>query len=66
MFNVLLVEDDKGIVTNLTEFLTSEGFAVKSANGQTRALELAAEESFDIVLLDVSLADGNGFLSARR
>lgn len=61
MFNVLLVEDDKGIVTNLTEFLTSEGFAVKSANGQTRALELAAEESFDIVLLDVSLADGNGF-----
>ena len=61
MFNVLLVEDDRGLVANLTEFLTSEGFAVKSADGQTKALELAAEKTFDIVLLDVSLADGNGF-----
>lgn len=65
MINVLLVEDDKNIVSNLTEFLKSEGFNVKSAGGQKTALELAAEESFDIVLLDVSLADGNGFAVCR-
>ena len=65
MINVLLVEDDKSIVSNLTEFLKSEGFNVKSAGGQKTALELAAEESFDIVLLDVSLADGNGFAVCR-
>lgn len=65
MINVLLVEDDKSIVSNLTEFLNSEGFNVKSAGGQKTALELAAEETFDIVLLDVSLADGNGFAVCR-
>lgn len=65
MINVLLVEDDKSIVSNLTEFLNSEGFNVKSAGGQKTALELVAEEIFDIVLLDVSLADGNGFAVCR-
>lgn len=56
-----MVEDDNGIVQNLTEFLTKEGFRVKSANGQKSALELITQEQFDLVLLDISLADGNGF-----
>lgn len=33
MTEILLVEDDKGIVANLTEYLTSEGYSVKSASG---------------------------------
>lgn len=61
MTKLLLVEDDKSIVANLTEFLTTEGYRVQSAPGQTGALELLKKESFDLVLLDVSLADGNGF-----
>lgn len=61
MTSILLVEDDKGIVENLTAFLTNEGFFVKSANGQKAALELVEKERFDLVLLDISLADGNGF-----
>lgn len=61
MTKILLVEDDKGIVAYLTEFLTAEGYNVKSASGQTEALELLDNEQFDLVLLDVSLSDGNGF-----
>lgn len=61
MIHILLVEDDKGIIQNLTEFLTNEGFSIKSANGQKAALELVEKEFFDLVLLDISLADGNGF-----
>lgn len=61
MTKILLVEDDKGIVSNLTEFLSSEGFNVKSASGQTDALTFLRNESFDLVLLDISLSDGNGF-----
>lgn len=61
MTKLLLVEDDKSIVSNLTEFLTREGFAVKSASGQARAIKLLDSEKFDLVLLDISLADGNGF-----
>ena len=61
MTKILLVEDDSLIVSNLTEFLSSEGFFVKSASGQKGALEILEREKFDIVLLDISLSDGNGF-----
>lgn len=63
MTHILLVEDDKSIVTNLTEFLQKEGFAITSVDGQRKALVLLGESSseFDLILLDVSLADGNGF-----
>lgn len=61
MTKILLVEDDKGIVANLTEFLTGEGYEVKSASGQTEALALLEKETFHLVLLDISLSDGNGF-----
>ena len=61
MIHILLVEDDRSIVTNLTEFLTGEGFCITSASGQTAALEILSEKQIDLVLLDVSLAEGNGF-----
>lgn len=61
MNKILLVEDDKKIVVNLTEFLCSEGFAVTSVSGQNEAIEAAKKEKFDLVLLDVSLSDGNGY-----
>lgn len=61
MTRLLLVEDDGGIVAALSEFLTSEGFSVKSVPGQREALDIISREDFDLVLLDVSLSNGNGF-----
>lgn len=61
MTNILLVEDDREIASNLSEFLTNEGFTVKNVNGQTAAIDIVSKEHFDLVLLDVSLAEGNGF-----
>ena len=61
MYRLLLVEDDKTIVTNLTAFLRSEGFEVKSASGQSEALAALEQEHYDLILLDISLSDGNGF-----
>ena len=65
MTKILLVEDDKTIVANLTEFLNNEGYMVRSVSGQTVAMELLAQESADLVLMDVSLAEGNGFSACR-
>jgi len=65
MAKILLVEDDKNIVLNLTEFLNSEGYIVNNVSGQTAAMEFLAEESVDLVLLDVSLAEGNGFATCK-
>ena len=61
MQTILLVEDDQRIVENLTEYLEGEGFRVRSAEGQAKALECLEQERFDLVLLDISLSDGNGF-----
>ena len=61
MSNILLVEDDGAIVANLTAFLRGEGFGVDTANGQAAACEKLAQGAYDLVLLDVSLAEGNGF-----
>jgi DNA-binding response OmpR family regulator len=61
MTKILLVEDDPSIVAGLTEFLTKEGFAVVTADGQRKALAQTAAEQPDLILLDISLAEGNGF-----
>ncbi len=61
MTRILLVEDDKSIVSNLTAFLAGEGFHVENAPGQAAAFKLLEDMTFDLVLLDISLSDGNGF-----
>ncbi len=61
MNRILLVEDDLGITQSLTHFLRSEGFEVQSAPGQSEALALLSEQRFNLALLDLRLADGNGF-----
>ncbi len=61
MTKILLVEDDVSIVDNLTEFLKSEGFSVDSVNGQAAAIQKIENNSYDLLLVDISLADGNGF-----
>lgn len=61
MTKILLVEDDKNIVENLTEFLCGEGFSVDFADGQTTAISKIEENHYDLLLLDVALSEGNGF-----
>lgn len=63
MTHILLVDDDRSILQNLTEFLCQEGFRVTAAACRTEALKLLDDQAcaFDLVLLDVSLPDGNGF-----
>lgn len=58
---ILLVEDDPAIVAALSSLLRSEGYDVSACSGQDEALALFAEQHCDLALLDVSLAQGNGF-----
>ena len=61
MPKVLVIEDDEQLARNLSRFLSSEGWSVTWASGQTDGLERFSENTFDCVLLDLSLKDGNGF-----
>ena len=59
---ILLVEDDPLIVESLTELLVGEGYSVATASTQRDAIVRALGDSAcRLVLLDISLADGNGF-----
>lgn len=61
MEKILLVEDDSMITESLSAFLRQEGFAVECVPGQREAEALLDQGGFDLVLLDVSLQNGNGF-----
>ena len=65
MIKILLVEDDKTIVSNLTEYLNGAGYIVRSVCGQSAAIAVLAEQRADLMLLDVSFAEGNGFSACR-
>ena len=66
MNKILLVEDDADITANLQTFLAKEGFDADCADGQKKAFEMLDCKTYDLVLLDVSLADGNGFVVCHR
>lgn len=61
MDRLLLVEDDPTLIRMLTSFLTEEGFAVTAVSGQTDAGTVMEKRNTDLALVDISLAEGNGF-----
>lgn len=61
MQRILLVEDDAAIVRTLEQYLCSEGFSTLTVPGQRMAMEALDNEKLDLLLLDISLTDGNGF-----
>ncbi len=61
MEKLLIVEDDPTLIRTLSAFLMDEGFSVRSVTGQNEASNAMAQEPFDLALVDISLAQGNGF-----
>jgi len=64
--NILLVEDEESFVDALTIGLDREGFDVAVARDGQQAVALFAEESFDIVLLDLMLPKMSGLDVCRQ
>ena len=61
MDKLLLVEDDATLIRMVRDFLTSDGFQVCAVTGQTAAQAAMDREKPDLALVDISLAEGNGF-----
>ena len=61
MPRVLIVEDDADIVENLTILLQDEGYSVCHASSMEQAMKTLRTENIDLVLLDITLPDGNGY-----
>ena len=66
MSRLLIVEDDENIRLALTENLQSEGHDVLAVATAEQGRQAAAESSWDLVLLDIMLPDGDGYALCRH
>lgn len=64
--SILVVEDELLTRRTLQELLQREGFAVTTAGTMAEALGEVNRRSYDLVLLDILLPDGDGFTTCRR
>ncbi|HJU71968.1 MAG TPA: response regulator [Paucimonas sp.] len=60
MANILVVDDEMGIRELLSEILGDEGHVVVTAENAQQARELRADNSPDLVLLDIWMPDTDG------
>ena len=61
MPRILIVEDDADIVENLSILLQDEGYSVCDASTMEQTLNTLRTTNIDLVLLDITLPDGNGY-----
>lgn len=66
MKTLLLVEDDSRIALALHIRLKAAGYEVNKAPDAVHAMAEAVRQPPDIVVLDINLPGGNGFLVAER
>src|SRR5439155_12676365 len=63
---VLLVEDHEDTKQSLTKLLRLRGYHVESASNVQSALDLIAQDQFDVLISDLGLPDGSGIDLIRR
>ncbi len=61
MTEVLIVEDEPGLVLTMSDRLRSEGYSVSTAMDGESGLQAASTGSFDLIILDVMLPRKSGF-----
>ena len=61
MAHILLLEDDSSLLEGLVYALQKNGFTLTVARTVQKTRRLLKKQTFDLLLLDVTLPDGNGF-----
>ena len=61
MQKILYVEDDLSLIDGLQYTLEASGYMVDNAKTVKEALALFRKNTYDLLLLDVTLPDGTGF-----
>ena len=57
MIKILIVDDESGIRSLLSEILSEEGFLVYEAPDAAHARQMLAKETFNLILLDIWMPD---------
>ncbi len=59
--SLLVVDDDRQLLESIADWLRQQGFNVDTSEGYSDALEKLRQKSYEMLLVDVRLQDGNGF-----
>lgn len=60
MYNILVCDDEKDIVSALNIYLTADGYQVFEAYNGKEAVELLQKEDIHLVLMDIMMPEMNG------
>jgi DNA-binding response OmpR family regulator len=63
---VLIIDDDQDLLVGLTTRLKANGFSVVCATDGISAISVARKEAPDLIILDLGLPAGDGFLVLER
>ena len=65
---IMIVDDEKRLVSLVESYLAQEGYRVVSANNGKEALPIASREKPDLIVLDIMMPemDGYGFMREHR
>jgi two-component system KDP operon response regulator KdpE len=63
---IMIVDDDQHLVLGLTARLKANGYKVISAQDGVSAVAVARKENPDLVILDLGLPGGDGFVVLER
>jgi two-component system KDP operon response regulator KdpE len=63
---ILIVDDDPRLIRLLREVLSAAGYEVLTSSGGGQAIEAAAMEQPNLIVLDIMLKDTDGYQVARR
>lgn len=66
MYNILICDDDKDIVSALEIFLNSEGYRTFPAYTGKEALDIVAKEDIHLVLMDVMMPEMDGIRATAK
>ena len=58
--SILIIEDEESLCQILTDILKTEGYEITQAGSGSEAISKSKETSFNLVLSDINLPDGDG------
>ena len=65
-YKILIIDDDKDILTIITDMLSGYGYEVTTATSADEGFDLLSKSAFHLLLLDINLPDSDGFEICRQ
>lgn len=63
---ILIIEDERELLQDLTKGLTLKGYAVDQADSGKIGYQMAVDEEYDLIILDLNLPEMDGFSILRE